>query len=155
MLRLIYEQHEAVAQFVVRLIPHNGGHGFGKAKTIGVIDEDGRLVGGVIYGNYDPVAETIEMAGAAITPRWLTRRIIEAIYQYPFLQCGCQMIYQRTPADDERLLRQLAAGGYSFIKIPRMFGRNRDGVLCMLTYEDWTNSKFIRRSAVPAIEEAA
>jgi hypothetical protein len=30
---------------------------------------------------------------------------------YPFLHCGCQMVVQRTPADNERLLGILARGG--------------------------------------------
>lgn len=143
-LRYLFGQDEIVGRFIVRLTPHNGGYGFGNSKTIGVLDESGNLIGGVVFGNFDPVAKTIEMAGAAITPRWLTRQTIEVIYDYPFLRCGCQMVYQRTLADNERLLRQLAAGGYSFIKVPRMFGRDMDGILCLLTYEDWASSRFIR-----------
>jgi RimJ/RimL family protein N-acetyltransferase len=154
MLSYVFGQHEVVGKFISDRIPHNGGHGLGGAKTIGIIDGDGRLIGAVAFGNWDPVAKVIEVAGASISPRWLTRRTIQVIYDYPFKQLGCQMIYQRTPIDNERLLRQLAVGGYSFIKVPRMFGRDRDGVLCMLTCEDWERSKFIRRPA-PALQEAA
>lgn len=155
MLRYLYGQDEAVAKFVVALIPHNNGHGFGRVKTIGVLDDGGRLIAGVVYGNWHPEAGVIEIAAAAITPRWLTRQTIEVIYRYPFEQCGCQMIVQRTPANDERLLRQLAVGGYTFVLVPRLFGRDRDCVICTLTKETWERSKFIRRPATPAIEEAA
>jgi hypothetical protein len=55
------------------------------------------------------------------------------------------MLVQRTPIDDERLLRQLAVYDYTFIKVPRMFGRERDGVLCLLTYEDWCGNRFNKR----------
>jgi hypothetical protein len=67
------------------------------------------------------------------------------MYVYPFHQLGVQMVVQRTPADDLRLLRQLAAYDYMFIKVPRMFGRERDGVLCLLTYEDWCANRFNKR----------
>jgi hypothetical protein len=67
------------------------------------------------------------------------------MYGYPFLQVGCQMVVQRTPADDEHLLRMLAAYGFMFVRLPRLFGRTRDGVACLLTYEDWINSKFNRK----------
>jgi hypothetical protein len=81
------------------------------------------------------------------------------MYQDPFHICGCQMIFQRTPADSVKLLSQLAAYDYTFIKVPRMFGRDRDGVLCTLTYEDWRDNRFNKRfkhhqQDVP-LEEAA
>ena len=52
------------------------------------------------------------------------------------------MVAQRTPADDERLLRQLAVYDYAFVRVRRMFGRERDGVLCLLTREDWEANRF-------------
>jgi len=146
MLRYVYGQDELVAHAVAQLIPHVGNYGFGSAaKAIGVIDEEGLLIGGLVYHNYDPQAEVIEISGAATNSRWLTRETIRRMYQYPFHVCGCQMLFQRTPADSVKLLSQLAAYDYTFIKVPRMFGRHRDGVLCTLTYEDWCNNRFNQR----------
>ena len=124
-----------------------------------MIDEDGKLIGGLIYHNWDPEAGVIEISGAAVSPRWLTRETIRHMYSFPFHQLGVQMVVQRTPADDLRLLRQLAAYSYMFIKVPRMFGRERDGVLCLLTREDWESNRFNARfrhhlPPVP-LEEAA
>jgi hypothetical protein len=145
MLRYVYGKDEIVAQFVATLIPHCR-RGFGaNAKAIGIIDEKGWLIAGLVYHNYDPEAAIIEISGASMHPRWLTRGTIARMYQYPFLQCRCQMVVQRTPADDERLLRQLAVYDYAFVKIPRLFGRDRDGVVCTLTYEDWANNRFNQR----------
>jgi hypothetical protein len=146
MLRYVYGQDELVAEAVAQLIPHVGARGFGyAAKAIGVIDEDGRLIGGLVYHNYDPQAGVIEISGAATSSRWLSRETIRRMYQYPFHTCGCQMLFQRTPADSVKLLGQLAAYDYTFIKVPRMFGRERDGVLCTLTYEDWCANRFNQR----------
>jgi len=144
MLRYVYGHDEVVAKFVAQLIPHCH-RGFGKCRTIGVINEAGTLIAGIVYNNYDPDTEVIELSGGAIDPRWLTRETIARMSRYPFLELGCQMVIQRTPIDDEKLLRQLAATNYSFIKVPRMFGRNRDGVLCLLTVEDWIANKFNKR----------
>jgi hypothetical protein len=145
MLRYVYGHDQVVSDFVARLIPH-ARRGFGpNAKAIGVIDERGVLIGGLVFHNYEPEAGIIELSGASITPRWFTRETLARMFQYPFLQVGVQMLVQRVPADDERQLRQLAQGNYAFIKIPRLFGRERDGVLCMLTREAWENSKFSRR----------
>jgi len=145
MLRYVYDHPNEVCAFVADMIPHIGGRSFGAAAAIGVIDENGRLIAGLVYNNYDPVSATIEISGASIDRRWLTRGTIARMYQYPFVQCGCQMIYQRTPADNEHLLRMLAVYDYTFLKVPRMFGRDRDGVLCTLTIEDWQANRFNRR----------
>jgi hypothetical protein len=153
MLRYVFGHDEAVAKFVAQLIPHNAGRDFGRVKTIGVIDEDGLLIAGIVYGNWDPGAGVIEIAAAAISPRWLTRRTLQVMYRYPFDQCGCQMVVQRTPADNERLLRQLAVGGYNFYLVPRLFGRDRDAVICTLTKETWASSRFIRRRYATPHEE--
>lgn len=146
-LQYLYGYDEIVCKFVASLIPRGRLRTFNAdARTIGILDADGKLIAGLVYHNYDADAETIEISGACIPGvQWLTRGTIARFYGYPFLQLGCQMIYQRTPASDERLLGQLAAYDYSFIKIPRMFGRHIDGVLCMLTYEAWANNRFNKR----------
>ena len=147
MLRYVYDHDREIGDFVAALIPHSGGGSFGPdARAIGVIDNDGLLIAGLVYNNYHPLSATIEMHGASLPGKqWLTRGTIAQMYQYPFAVCGCQMLYQKTPADDERLLRQLAVYDYEFIKVPRMFGRDRDGVLCTLTVEAWRANRFNKR----------
>jgi RimJ/RimL family protein N-acetyltransferase len=145
MLDYVYGYNEIVSQFVAGLIPHCR-RGFGpNAVAMGVVKGD-RLIAGIVYHNYDPEAGIIEISGAAI-PRsnWITRETLRRMYQYPFLQLDCQMIAQRNPIENESLLRILAAYDYDFIKVPRMFGREKDGVLCLLTREAWENNKFNRR----------
>jgi hypothetical protein len=39
----------------------------------------------------------------------------------------------------------MAVFDYMLIRVPRMFGRSRDGVLCLLTYEDWASNRFNKR----------
>lgn len=150
----VYENSEAVAWAVAQMIPHCRQRGFGKCKAIGVL-ENGVLIGGIVYNNWNPEAETIEITAAAISPRWLTRETIRRMYEYPFEQIGVQGVIQHTPADNERLLAQLARGGYTFEPQTRYFGRYRDGVYCLLTRETWEQSKFIRRRHDAPIAEAA
>ena len=160
MYRYVFTEHRIVAQFVAQFIPHVRNRGFGDdARCIGVVNERDELIAGLVYNNYDPEAEIIEMNGASVDPHWLTRSTIERMYRYPFVQLKCQMLVQRTPIENERLLRQLAVYDYTFIKIPRMFGRGKDGVLCLLTYEAWAGNRFNKRFKhhldADALEEAA
>jgi RimJ/RimL family protein N-acetyltransferase len=145
MLDYVYGHDEAVARFVAALIPEVRNRGFGNCKALGII-EDGRLIAGLVYHNWDPDSGTIEMSGAALPGhQWLSRETIRRMYVYPFRDCGCQLVIMRVAADNERLLRQLAALNYSFIRIPRLLGRNRDAVVCLLTDEAWAANKFCRR----------
>src|SRR6185369_9129290 len=149
MLRYVYGHDETVAQFVAQLIPHAHGRTL-TGKAIGVIDDEGKLIAGIVYHQYDPVAETIEITGAALPgSRWLTRETIQRMYQYPFEQLGVQMIVHRTPANTEHLLEQLARRGYMLVKWPRMLGRDRDGVLCLFTSEAWDQCKFNSKRKKP------
>ena len=146
MLDYVYGHNEIISQFAASLIPHCS-RGFGpNAVAMGVIDPEGRLIAGIVWHNYDPDSGIIELSGAALPGKyWLTRQTLRRMYGYPFLELGCQMVVQRTPADDRRLLGILAAYGFRLITVPRLFGRDRDGVICTLTVEDWVHNRFNRR----------
>ena len=161
MLDYVYGHDEIVAHFVAQLIPEMDGDGFAPAsKAIGVIDENGKLIAGLVYHNWNKKAGVIEMSGAALPGRyWLTRETLKRIYQYPFLQMGCQMVLMRC-ADDNPVLRTLAALNYKFVRIERLLGRKKDAVICTLTFEDWSSNKLNQRYHhhivdVDPIEEAA
>jgi hypothetical protein len=147
MLQYLYGHDAMVAKFVSQLVPHCHRGFPDTARGIGVLNEDGILIGGLVYHNYDEDSGLIELSGAAIDPHWLMRGTIERMYRYPFITCGCQMLVQRTPIENERLLRQLAVYDYTFIKVPRMFGRGKDGVLCLLTAEAWADNRFNKEAA--------
>ena len=159
MLGYVYGHDQVVAQFVAQLIPHCR-RGFGpNIVAIGVVEGDA-LIAGIIFHNWDPEAGIIEISGAALPGKhWLSRETLRRMFQYPFHTCGCQMVVQRTPADDERLLGVLAKYNYTFIPFPRLFGRERDGVICHLTREAWEENKFNRRwkhhLEPPPLHEAA
>jgi hypothetical protein len=146
MLDYVYGHDAIVADFVAQLIPRCRERGFpATAKAIGII-EDGALIAGVVYHNYEPEAQVIEISGAALPGKyWVTPETLKRSYSYPFIDCGCQMVVQRNSANDERLLGNLADLNYYFIPIPRMLGRDHDGVLCCLTYENWISNRFNQR----------
>jgi hypothetical protein len=156
MIDYVYGQDEIVAHAVAQMIPDCRVRGFGPCKAIGVIDESGTLIAGIVYHNYHPEAGVIEMSLAALpNAQWRTRETLRRMYAYPFEQIGVQMVMHMTAASDERVLRQLATIGYMLVTVPRLLGRDRDGVLCLFTREAWEECKFIRRPAVDEHREAA
>lgn len=145
MRRFIYDQHQAIAQFVALRVPHCR-RGFGaKITTLGITAGEGEqetLIGGVVYHNYDPDAGIIEISGASDTPTWLTRNVIRRIFDYPFLEAQVQMVIMRTREDNVSIARILRAYGFKTVDVPRMFGRYVDGLLCTLTDDDWAHNRF-------------
>lgn len=141
----VYGHDEIVSQFAAQLIPHCR-RGFGpNIKTMGIVDT-GSLIAGVIWHNWDPEAGVMEISGAALPGApWITRETLKRIYTFPFLQCDCQMIVQRVPADNEALLYVFSRYGYALVPVPRLFGRERDGVLGLLTREAWESNRFNKR----------
>jgi hypothetical protein len=55
------------------------------------------------------------------------------------------MLITKTAAHSTHVLRMLGAMNFSHILIPRADGRDRDGVISLLTYEDWVAGKFCQR----------
>jgi hypothetical protein len=157
MLHYVYGQNEVVAQFAARMIPHMHGRGFGRCQTIGVVNDAGTLIAGIVFHNYHPEAGVIEMTvGAVPGSRWMTRATLQIIQQFVFGHCGCQTLMLVVPADDEALLRQPANLGFMLVRVPRLLGRDRDAVLCLLSDEAWQATKFHKRAASSApLKEAA
>lgn len=132
----VFDRSPEVAAFVASLIP-GMERGFGNNKAIGIVNDDGELVAGLVYHNWEPEAGVIEVSGASVDRRWMTREVLNAMYDYPFLVCGCQMIVQRNSARNEHLNRQLRRWGYNEYHIPRMKGRDEDGIVFTFTVEQW------------------
>jgi RimJ/RimL family protein N-acetyltransferase len=145
-MKYLLDQHELVARFVAAMIPDIAARGFGACRAIGIVDDKDELVAGLVYSHYDPQAGHLEISGAALPGyQWATRETLRIMHAFPFGQCGCQMVVMRVRASDERLLRQLRALGYELIGVPRLFGRDRDGVLCYLTDDNWKANRITRR----------
>lgn len=112
---------------------------------MGVFDGD-TLAGCVIFHDWEPDAGIIEMSAAGRDRRWLTRRALDEMFNYPFREVGVQMVVTRVSASDRQahLHRIFRAYGFKELVIPRLFGRDEDGLLFMLTDDDWKASKFYK-----------
>jgi hypothetical protein len=150
-LQYVYGQDELVAKFVARAKRASGfapyaGFVSGKLRAIGIVNGDNELIAGIVYFNYSPEADTIEMSVEALPKQpWMTKTTLAVMFQYPFLQCKCQMLLTKVSARSEHVLRMLAALNFKFILIPRGGGRDEDIVICLLTYEDWVTGKFCQK----------
>ena len=115
--------------------------------TMGVFDGD-KLLSVILFNNYQPEAGVIEIHGAGISPRWLTRSVLREMFQYPFEQLGCQMVVMRVSERNTRLLRILTAYGFDHVTIPRLRGRDEGERIFFLTDDAWRSNKFNRSEAI-------
>lgn len=144
MLTFVYDHDAAIAEVVKKFAPDNG-RDFGNCKTIGVVDESGDLRAGFVYHHYASKAKVIEMGAVILDRRVFNRSVLRRIFEYPFLECGCQLLIAHVHADDEMLLSQMARLNFDLTVVPRFYGRGDHGVLCALTDDQWAASKFSRR----------
>lgn len=156
MLQFVYDQDEAIKSVAEQVMP-NDGRRFGNCKTIGVIDDEtGELQAGFIYHHYIPKAQVIEVGLFILNKKAFNRKALRKVFEYPFIECGCQMIIAPISANNEALLSILARLNFDFTLVPRLYGRGEDAVLCTLTDDQWLDSKFSKRMyRSSAVEEAA
>ncbi len=117
---------------------------------MGVFDGED-LAGCVVFHDWERDAGLIEMSAAAVNRRWLARNVLNEMFGYAFLTVGAQMAVTRVSARDgqKHLHRIFRAYGFKELTIPRLYGRDEDGILFMLTDDDWKQSKFYRHPIVP------
>lgn len=106
-----------------------GGIDFGPCQAIGFEDADGQLVAGVVYHDWDPNRETIALSVASTSKRWMSRSVCRLIFDYPFEQIGCRLVWGRT---DEPIIGRVfkALGGDGFV-IPGLW------TIVTLTDDQW------------------
>jgi RimJ/RimL family protein N-acetyltransferase len=155
-LKYYFKQDGIVAEFVARVLPHARGRSLGPCETVGVLDKNNELIAGFVYHHYSPENGTIELGIVALPGfKWLTRTTLLVMMDYPFNHLRCQAIIIYARLSNKRILRQLAVLGFMFTPVPRLYGRDADGVICLLTDDAWRANKFSKRPASEPKQEAA
>lgn len=106
MRRYVYDDPRRVCKWVGDRI---AGEDFGEdAVAIGV-EDDGELVGGVVYTHYCGTDIRMHTAGVG---RWLSRQGLFRFYAYPFIQLGCRRVTGLVRADNPTAQRFNEKLGY-------------------------------------------
>lgn len=113
------------------------------AISLGILENDA-LIAAVVFHDWNPHAGVIEMSAASISKRWLTRPVLAQMFGYVFDGAKCQMAILRVSADrrQSHLHRILTAYGFDHARIPRLYGRDEDGLVFTLTDDAWRSNGF-------------
>lgn len=137
------EENKVVGDFVSRLIWGKSGR-LTDYCSMGVFD-DGRLIAGTLYHNYYPENGVVELTSASTTKRWLTRRVIQAMFHLPFNMLGCQMVVLRVSERNTNMVHIARSFGFTEVYIPRLYGRDEGAYVFTLTDDQWATSPYNRR----------
>lgn len=115
---------------------------FGPCIAIGVVDEAGNLLAGVVLHDYHPDWGAVSMSHAALTPKWLTKRIISGIMSVPFVQYGVGRVTATTPRKAASACQFLRKFGFRQEGVIRRGLGNDDALVWGLLSEEWDRSRF-------------
>jgi RimJ/RimL family protein N-acetyltransferase len=135
--RLLFGHDQVVSTWVARQIPHMASD-FGPSSAIGVTDESGQPMAGVVFHDYQPAYGTIQLSAAATSPRWATRRLVGAILRYPFVELGVHKVWTATQHQNERALK--FNRGVGFIQEAMLydhFGKGIHAIICRMLGKDY------------------
>lgn len=124
---LVFGCDKEVAAWVADRIPHVKD--FGPSTAIAVADGD-RVLAGVVYHEYQPAYETIQLSMAAASPMWARQGIIAGLLAYPFDQLKVHKVWTATPHTNEAALKVNAHIGFTREGVlGHHFGRKKHAVV--------------------------
>lgn len=139
---------KALSEWTAEQVWPGRGHQFGNSVCMGIMDGE-KLAACMVFHNWSPEAQVIEISGASRDARWLRKPVLWAMFDYPFNTCGCQMVVMRVSAfnvkDNGRgIHRILRSYGFTEVRIPRLRGRDEDEIIFTLTDDAWRANGFHR-----------
>lgn len=136
-----------VADWVAKHIPGMiGGGDFGLLpQTFGILDGQNQLVGGVVFHNFNPRYKSIEVSCASTSPKWLTRKVICAIFNYPFDQLQVGRVTAITPKRSAGVRRFIETFGFKREGVARKGFGTDDAIVYGMLENEWRDGPWVRQ----------
>lgn len=125
------------------IMPFGEGIHDPQATNIGV-EQDGKVIGGIIYHNYAGSYGTVELSAYSTTRSWTTRQLIQFLFDYPFYQLGCRQVVARHSEHNTRSRRIWEVLGAIEVRLPQMRADDEDEIVSILTKQAWETSRIKR-----------
>jgi len=112
--------------------------GFGENQSFAVNLND-RIIAGIVFHNWNPESEVIEVSCAATSPKWATRDVLNKLLEYPF--SFCRMVIARMSEENTRSRRLWRALGANEYIIPDLRADGVGEAVATLTNPQWKKSR--------------
>ena len=101
-----------------------------------------KLVAGTLFHSWHPESGVIELTSASTDRRWLTRRVVRAMFHMAFDMIGAQLAVLRVSERNAGMVAIAQRFGFQGVLIPRLRGRDEAEWLFTLTDDDWRASRW-------------
>jgi len=109
--------------------------------SMAVID-NGELIAGTVYHNWYPDEGVVELSSFSTSKRWLTKRVIRAMFTLPLVRLGCQLVVLRVSERNKVMCDIARTFGFTEVFIPRLRGRDHGEFIFSFTDDQWKTSRY-------------
>lgn len=107
---ILWDARDRVGEWVRQRIPEIGPSWGEWYQAIG-LEEEGKLIAGVVYNLYSGADIAMHVAGEG---RWLRRQFTQAAFGYPFLQLKTRRVTSYTGSRNETSIRLQMGLGFEY-----------------------------------------
>lgn len=100
------------------------------------------LIAGTVYHNWYPEEGVVELSSFSLSKRWLTKRVIRAMFAMPFDCLGCQLVVLRVSERNQVMCDIARTFGFTEVYIPRLRGRDEGEFIFSYTDDQWKASRY-------------
>lgn len=143
-IRWALDEDEAalVAPWVAMRVPHVDR--FGPCQAA-VVERNGETAAVVLFHDWNPSAQTMQLSMAADTPRWATRPVVAALFHYAFVTGGANKLWTAVPHDARRVIRFNEGIGLRREAVLRhQFGHKQHAVIFSMLANEWRKSHWAK-----------
>lgn len=126
---LLTGEHDIVAAYVGS---HTGDQYTDVMRALGILSQEGRIIGGVLLTNYTGFGVEMTLAGRGC----ISRTAWQAIGDMAFGELGCQRLSVTTRKSNKRVCRLAPRMHFRFEGIARRFYGSEDGVVLSLLKDE-------------------
>lgn len=101
-----------------------------------------QMVAGTLFYDWDSLAGVLQLSSASTDRRWLTRRVVRAMFHMAFDMIGAQMAVLRVSERNTGMVEIAQRFGFQGTLIPRLRGRDESEWIFTLSDDDWRASRW-------------
>ena len=109
--------------------------------TVMLIAHRKKVIGGVLFHNWQPKNGVVQISAASDSKRWLTRTILKEMFAYAFETMGAQAVVACMDAG-RPLARIFEAYGFKRYDVSRLRGRDKAETIMVLGDDEWKLNGF-------------
>lgn len=103
---------------------------------------DRTILGATVIHNWYPETGVVEMTSVADNPRWMDRKMINAVFSFAFDHLNCQLVVLRVSEINTRMVNIAERLGFRGYLIPRLRGKTEAEWIYTMTDDKWRESPF-------------